>query len=159
MENPDGIAGQVAAAGGPGGLNLRGHQALDFASQVAATRAAWHGPEWRLLVFDNLEDPVLLDTWRPTGGGARVLITSRDSTWPAHSGVQTIPLPPLEVEPALDLLLTPLARKRGVSIAALLPDEPTRAAAVAICTALGGLPLALALAAAYLEATGTSLVR
>jgi tetratricopeptide (TPR) repeat protein len=153
MDPPEGIAGQVAALAGPGGLDLPGAAGLDFAGQVAAVRRAWQGPEARLLIFDNLEDPKVLQEWRPAGGGARVLITSRRQTWAATSGVQPLPLPPLARPASLGLLLGPRAMSRDTTPAALLADTATAADADGICEALGDLPLALAVAGAYLEAT------
>jgi tetratricopeptide (TPR) repeat protein len=153
MEPPEGIAGQVAALAGAAGLDLPGAAGLDFAGQVAAVRRAWQGPDARLLIFDNLEDPAVLREWRPAGGGARVLITSRRQTWAATSGVQPLPLTPLARPASLELLLAPRAQTKGTTPAALLADPATAADADAICEALGDLPLALAVAGAYLEAT------
>ena len=72
MQDPKGVATQVAACAGPGGLHLPGHAAWSFEQQIAAVKNAWCQPERRLLIFDNLEDPMLLQ-WRPSGGGSRVL--------------------------------------------------------------------------------------
>jgi hypothetical protein len=151
MDVPTSVRGLVAACAGPGGLDLPNYAALDFEDRVAATRAAWQESVVRLLVFDNLEDPTLLDEWRPTGGGCRVLITSRDATWLSYSGVQTVPLAPLATDPALVLLLSGRARRMGTTVATLLADSQFHSAAQAIVTELGGLPLALTLAAAFLE--------
>lgn len=106
MDVPASVRGLIAACAGPGGLDLADYAALDFEHRVAATRAAWQESVLRLLVFDNLEDPDILDEWRPTGGGCRVLITTRDATWLSYSGVQTIPLASLDTDPALVLLLS-----------------------------------------------------
>jgi tetratricopeptide (TPR) repeat protein len=153
MEQPEGIAGQVAALAGPGGLNLPAAPALDFAGKVAAVRAAWTEPVARLLIFDNLEDPAVWREWRPTSGGARVLLTSRRQTWTATSGVRPLVLPALPRAAGQELLLAPRAAARATTPAALLTDPATASEADAICEALGDLPLALALAGAYLEAT------
>jgi tetratricopeptide (TPR) repeat protein len=153
MEQPEGIAGQVAALAGPGGLNLPTAPVLDFAGKVAAVRAAWTEPVARLLIFDNLEDPKVWQQWRPTGGGTQVLITSRRQTWAATSGVAVLQLQPLGRRASQELLLASRAKIRKTTAAALLADPAVAADAAAICEALGDLPLALALAAAYLEAT------
>jgi hypothetical protein len=68
---------------------------------------AWNEPARRLLVFDNLEDPKLLRAWRPSSGGARVLITTRRGVWAAHSGVRPVPLQTLARRESVRLLLTP----------------------------------------------------
>jgi tetratricopeptide (TPR) repeat protein len=151
MAQPETVAGQVAACVGPGGLDLPGWQALDFAARIAAVRKAWNAPTRRLLVFDNLEDPGLLSTWRPAGGGTRVLLTSRRGVWSAHGGVQRVPLQALERGASVPLLLAPRAQAVGTTVAALLTDVDTALAAEAVCVAVGDLPLALALAGAYLE--------
>jgi tetratricopeptide (TPR) repeat protein len=151
MADPTGVASQVAACAGPGGLHLPAYTGLDIDGQIAATMAAWREPMVRLVVFDNLEDPTLLDTWRPTGGGCRVLITSRDATWFGHSGVETVALTPLATHPALELLLAGRARRTRSDIATLLVNLADQHTATAIVRELGGLPLALTLAGAYLE--------
>jgi tetratricopeptide (TPR) repeat protein len=153
MEQGAGIAGQVAALAGPGGLNLSQAPVLDFAGKVAAVRAAWTEPVGRLLIFDNLEDPKVWKEWRPSGGGVHVLITSRRQTWAATSGVEVLQLQPLGRRASQELLLASRAKIRKTTAAALLADPAVAADADAICEALGDLPLALALAAAYLETT------
>jgi hypothetical protein len=85
MAQPETVAAQVAAAGGPGGLDLPGWSELDFEAKVVAVRRAWNEPVRRLIVFDDLDDPRLLQQWRPTGGGARVLITTRRGAWTSTS--------------------------------------------------------------------------
>ncbi|MCG8348992.1 MAG: tetratricopeptide repeat protein, partial [Chloroflexales bacterium] len=151
MAQPETVAGQVAACAGPGGLDLPGWPALDFDARIAAVKRAWNEPTIRLLVFDNLEDPGLLSTWRPAGGGTRVLLTSRRGVWSAASGVQRVPLQPLERAASVRLLLAPRAQAVGTTVAALLMDANTAPAAGAVGAAVGDLPLALALAGAYLE--------
>jgi tetratricopeptide (TPR) repeat protein len=153
MEQAAGIAGQVAALAGPGGLNLPTTLALDFAGKVDAVRAAWTEPVARLLIFDNLEDPKVWKQWRPTAGGTQVLVTSRRQTWAATSGVEVLQLQPLVRRASRELLLASRAKLRKTIAAALLTDPAVAADADAICEALGDLPLALALAAAYLETT------
>ncbi|MCG8353692.1 MAG: hypothetical protein MI924_38500, partial [Chloroflexales bacterium] len=160
MAQPETVAGQIAACAGPGGLDLPGWPALDFDARIAAVCKAWNEPTIRLLVFDNLEDPALLRTWRPAGGGTRVLLTSRRGVWSAVSGVQRIPLLPLERVASVRLLLAPRAQELEVELAHLLADADTAQAADAVCDAVGDLPLALALAGAYLERNpGVSVAR
>jgi hypothetical protein len=78
----------------------------------------------------------------PPAGGGRVLITSRNPLWGAG---QTIEVPMLEQEIAAAFLID-RTRDVGQEVAARnLADE------------LGGLPLALEQAAAYMQATGRSI--
>jgi tetratricopeptide (TPR) repeat protein len=151
MEPAKGVASQIAACAGPGGLNLPNYTSISFDERIAAVRAVWHQPDVRLLVFDNLEDASLLRPWRPTSGGCRVLITTRRSTWMAMSGVQTIPIDTLARHDSLRLLLTPRTRHGIPALEVLLADPLEATVADAICNELGDLPLALALAGAYLE--------
>lgn len=144
------IKSQVAAAGGPEGLDLPGWSGLPFAEKIAAVKRAWSEPVRRLLIFDNLEEPALLAAWRPTIGGARVLITTRRGVWAASSGVRPIPLQTLARAASLRLLLAPRHGDQGETV---LADPATAQAADAICEQVGDLPLALALAGAYLEQT------
>jgi hypothetical protein len=69
MENPAGVATQVAAFAGPGGLNLHGYAAWSVEQQIAAVKHAWKQPDRRLLILDSLEDPALLD-WHPSDGSS-----------------------------------------------------------------------------------------
>jgi len=146
MGDMTGIAVQVAACGGPGGLALPGWEGADLADRVALVRAAWQRVSPFLLVFDDLEDPALLAEWRPTTGGCRVVITSRRAEWPAMSGVQVLPVSVLARAASRELLCRPWAVARGEPLERMLAD----AAVDSICALLGDLPLALALAAAYL---------
>ncbi len=94
-----------------------------------------------LLVFDNLEDERLLRTWLPRSG-AQALITSRAAHWGGDIAPAT-----LESWPRDDAA----AYLRRESARTDLSD----AEADELATALGGLPLALAHAAAYLRTTQT----
>jgi len=161
MADKDAVAGLVAALGGPKGMAVPGWQEGQIAANAELVRAAWNGPTVRLLIFDNLEDPKLWAAWRPAeGSGCRVLITARRGQWPQRSSVQALPLPPLANAESCELLLTPRAAKRHLTLADLLAEPETARAADAIAEAVGGLPLALALAAAYLEDnSGVSVAR
>ncbi|MEI6779037.1 MAG: tetratricopeptide repeat protein, partial [Chloroflexales bacterium] len=152
MAQPETITAQVAAAGGPGGLDLPDWAGLDFDGKIAVVRRAWNEPVRRLIVFDNLEDPKLLSVWRPTGGGARVLITTRRGVWSATSGVAQVRLPTLARPESVRLLLTP---RYGEQMETILADSTVAAEADAISDLVGDLPLALALAGAYLEQAPT----
>jgi len=142
MEQPDLIAGQVAACAGPGGLNLPDFPALSFDERIARVRAAWNSPLRRLIVLDNLEDPDLLGRWQPTGSGARVLITTRCDDWPRY--VRRLRLPVLPRSDSIELLLGARAADLGVPCETLTGDAAERDAAAAICDpGWDGSPVAL----------------
>ena len=73
----------------------------------------------------------------------RVLVTTQNQHWPPG---QALDVPVLDVEVAADFLVN----RTG---------DPDRAAARVLAAELGGLPLALEQAAAYMQATGTTLAR
>ncbi|MGH8885687.1 MAG: hypothetical protein ACRDYX_11035 [Egibacteraceae bacterium] len=93
-----------------------------------------------LLIFDNAEEPAMLEEYRPPAGGGHVLITSRNPAW---GGVAT----PVAVE-TLD---------RAEAVAFL--TRRTGSAAEQLAEQLGDLPLALEQATSYVEQTGMSLAR
>jgi DNA-binding SARP family transcriptional activator len=96
------------------------------------------------LVFDNCPDPDTLRAFSPPTGRGRVLLTSRHHAW---RGIATIlPVDVLPHEAALELLLTSTGQGDIVAAADLAGQ-------------LGGLPLALTQAAAYVDQTGMSLAR
>ncbi len=138
--DPQAIPAEIAACGGPGGLDLRpDFNALPLADQVRLVLSAWQSALPRLLVFDNCEDERLLAQWRPPTGGARVLVTSRRARWNPELGVRALPL---------DVLA------RSESIALLRRHRPDLSAdqVDAIAKELGDLPLALHLAGSFLAA-------
>ena len=102
---------------------------------LAAFPAAW------LLVFDNVPDRVSVARFLPPAGRGRVLITSQNQNWPPG---QALEVPVLGAEAATDFL----GGRCG---------DPDRQAAWELASELGGLPLALEQAAAYVQATGDSL--
>jgi tetratricopeptide (TPR) repeat protein len=143
MEDPDAIASQVAACGGPQGMDLPGFQMLSLEEQVARVTKEWEKPTPRLLIFDNVDDSSVVDKWRPVTGGCRVLITSRRTDWPSSLGLQEVRLSTLPRDKAVELL----CKGRPET----LEEKHERQAADAICQTLGDLPLAVALAGSYLE--------
>jgi tetratricopeptide (TPR) repeat protein len=158
MEQPELIAAQVAACAGPGGLDLIAYDQLSFEERIAQVKIAWNSSERRLLVFDNLEDPALLKQWQPTGTGSRVLITTRRDDWPRQ--VRRMRLAGLSRLQSIDLLLGARAAEQERTVASMLADHTTAAEADVICALLGDLPLALAIAAAFLHISpSTSLKR
>jgi hypothetical protein len=111
--------------------------ARDAVDYLTTCAASW------LLIFDNAEDASLVSTYLPPGSG-HVIITSRHRSWGAIAScidVQTLP--------------------REDSIRLLRRQDPTAPSVDAnvVAEALGDLPLALEQARAYMERTGTNVVR
>jgi len=114
----------------------------DGGDPVAAvhTALAGHAERW-LLILDNVTDYASMRRWIPPKGDGHVLVTTRDGHWPAR---QVLSVEALEVHAGATFLMdgtgsTDVASARAVS------------------AELGGLPLALAQAAAYCQATGRTL--
>ena len=143
MEDREAIGSQVAACGGPEGMDLPGVQSLSLEEQVARVKKEWEKDTPRLLIFDNADDTNVVDEWRPVTGASRVLITSRRTEWPSLLGLAEVQLDTLPRDKAVELLC------KGRPEA--LEDGEEREAADTICDTLGDLPLAVALAGAYLE--------
>jgi len=102
---------------------------------LAAFPAGW------LLVFDNAPRQGPLQRFLPPAGRGRVLITSQSAAWQPGQAVE-VPVPGTEVAARL------LVNQTG---------DPDEQAAVDLAEELGGLPLALEQAAAYIQATGITL--
>jgi hypothetical protein len=102
---------------------------------LAAYPAGW------LLVFDNAPDRASVQAFLPPAGRGRVLVTSRDPFWPPG---QVLEVPMLDTEVAAGFL----GDRTG---------DADRQAALELAGELGGLPLALEQAAAYIQASGGSL--
>ena len=115
------------------------HDARDPAATVHAILAAY--PDEWLLVFDNAPDQESVHTFLPPVGRGRVLITSQNPNWPPG---QVLDVPVLDPEVAADFLVN----RTG---------DPDRQTSVELAGELGGLPLALEQAAAYMQATGRSI--
>jgi tetratricopeptide (TPR) repeat protein len=93
-----------------------------------------------LVVFDNLQDAKAIAEYLPDPEGEpHILVTSRSE----HGGFVPIPLDPLDAQLSLDLLVQESGRNPT--------SESERQAAKEIAEKLGGLPLALELAGAYLR--------
>ncbi len=102
---------------------------------LAASLAPW------LLVFDNAPDRASVAPFVPPAGRGRVLITSRNQIWPPG---QALEVPVLAPELAAEFLIS----RTG---------DGDRQAASELAAKLGGLPLALEQAGAYIQATGDTL--
>ncbi|MEV4020352.1 FxSxx-COOH system tetratricopeptide repeat protein [Nonomuraea angiospora] len=114
-------------------------ETADPVHQVHAVLAA-HPGRW-LLIFDNAPDADAARTFLPPAGNGHVLVTSRSANWPTRHGLE---LPVLDGDPAAAFLL----ERSG---------QDDTAAAAAVVTELGALPLALEQAGAYIAGTGTTL--
>jgi tetratricopeptide (TPR) repeat protein len=144
MESADNAVNEVAACGGPEGMNLPSVSDMTTPEQATLAQKHWQeDPAARLLLFDNAEDPELVEKWRPKTGRCAVLITSRRSYWPARMGVQPVPIETLPRPSSIELLQKSRPR--------LTKDAAEGRAADELCKYLGDLPLALQVAAAYLE--------
>ena len=126
--------GELAAQLGALGL-------ADTRDPVASVHAvlAKFQPGW-LLIFDNAADMASVAAFLPPAGPGRVLITSQNPNWPG----QALDVPTLDPDVAADFLVS---RTR----------DPDRQAALDLADLLGGLPLALEQAAAYMVAAGENL--
>ena len=100
----------------------------------------WSANIPRLVIYDNLEDPKLLAKYKPTGPGARLILTSRLGRW-EHTGISGI-------EP---LTLGLLKREESIALLQGLAAQLSENEADGIAQELGDLPLALHVAGAYLK--------
>jgi hypothetical protein len=123
---------------------LRVRDVVDARDPVASVHAvlARGGPGW-LLVFDNVTDRASVERFVPPAGNGRVLVTTQSQHWPPG---QALNVPVLDTEVATGFLVN----RTG---------DANDTAARELAEELGGLPLALEQAAAYMQATGTTLAR
>jgi hypothetical protein len=139
-EQPASLLADLAALASRLGLATDATQAV----QVAALRG-WleHHRRW-LVVLDNVDDPQYVVEWLPRSATGHVVLTSRAGMgWEQLAGVLSVEV--LALADAAGLLL---GRARETGPAA-------EAAAATLAATLGGLPLALEQAGAYVAATGT----
>lgn len=109
---------------------------------VAAVHAmlARQEANW-LLIFDNVLEAASVGRFLPPSGPGQVLVTTQSQYWPP---AQFLEVPVLETGAAVEFL----ASRTG---------SANRAAAADLARELGGLPLALEQAAAYMQVTGVSM--
>ena len=134
-------ASVLAAGFGELAVQLGAQNLIDARDPVASVHGvlAAYPREW-LLVFDNASDRASVASFLPPAGPGRVLITSQNPNWPGQ---------------ALDVpVLNPVMA--GAFLVHRTSD-PDGQAAQELAKELGGLPLALEQAAAYVQATGGSL--
>ena len=136
-EEPTGLAagfGDLAAQLGARTLLDSGDPVAQVHAVLAARPGGW------LLIFDNAPGPAALRDVLPPAGRGQVLITSQDPHWPGMA----VDVPALDQKVAAAFLLT----RTGSA------DE---GAARELAGELGGLPLALEQACAYMQAAGRSM--
>ncbi len=126
--------GELAAQLGARGLA----DPRDPVASVHAVLARFPAP-W-LLIFDNAADMASVGAFLPPAGPGRVLITSQNPNWPGP----VLDVPVLDPDVAAGFLVS----RTG---------DPDRQAARELAGLVGGLPLALEQAAAYLQAVGGTL--
>jgi Domain of unknown function (DUF4062)/Tetratricopeptide repeat len=117
------------------GVREQGDPVVSVHGVLAAYLGGW------LLVFDNAPDRASVAPFVPPAGHGRVLITSRDQIWPPG---RALDVPVLDPEVAAEFLVG----RTG---------DQDRKAALELAGEVGGLPLALEQAGAYVQATTGSL--
>src|SRR5215831_18562959 len=120
-------------------LGIRAAAGGDPVTAVHSALAAYPGL-W-LLIFDNAPDQGSVQRFVPPAGNGRVLITSQSAVWPLGQAVE---VPVLDTEVAAAFLVT----RAG---------DPDSQAAAALAEGLGGLPLALEQAGAFIHTAGITL--
>lgn len=106
-----------------------------------------------LLIFDNVEDCSTVAAFFPPQGSGHLLLTTRLQT--TGTVAERVDLECLSIEEGVRFLLR---RARLPHAARREGTEPHAQAAREICALLGGLPLALDQAGAYIEEVGCSLL-
>ena len=127
--------GLLAAHLGVSGLGDVHDPVRSVHSALAAYPTKW------LLIFDNVPDATSVRAFLPPVGRGRVLITSQNAHW---SSGRVLEVPVLDRQIAAAFLVN-RTTDSDLEAAAELADQ------------LGGLPLALEQAAAYIQATGATL--
>jgi hypothetical protein len=121
---------------------LGARELLDARDPVASVHAVLAAfPAGWLLLFDNAPDQASVQRFLPPAGHGRVLVTSQSALWPPGQGLE---VPVLDVQAAAGFLVN----RTG---------DPDEQAAAELAGELGGLPLALEQAAAFIQATGDDL--
>jgi Tetratricopeptide repeat len=131
----DGFARLAAQLGATDGVLETRDPVPSVHAVLAASAAPW------LLVFDNAPAQEAVAGFLPPAGNGRVLITSQSGLWPLG---QALEVPTLDTETAAGFLIA----RTG---------DPDEGAAAELASELGGLPLALEQAGAYINAAGATL--
>ena len=137
-EDPTVLTGDFARLA----AQLGARELLDARDPVASVHAVLAAfPAGWLLLFDNAPDQASVQRFLPPAGHGLVLVTSQSALWPPG---QAIEVPVLDVQAAAGFLVSRTGDPDGQAAAELAGD-------------LGGLPLALEQAAAFIQATGDNL--
>ena len=134
-EDPAALAagfGELAALLGARDLAEGGDPVAAVHAMLAARLGGW------LLIFDNVLDAAAVAGVLPPAGDGQVIITSQNPHWPAHQAVE---VPALDDDVAAQFVMD----RTG---------DHDQGAAGQLAGELGGLPLALEQAAAYMLAVG-----
>jgi hypothetical protein len=134
--DPAVLAAEFAVLAAQLGVRDAGDPVASVHGVLARQQAGW------LVVFDNARDRASIEPFLPPAGPGRVLVTTQNQHW--RPG-RVLDVPTLDAQVAAEFLLT----RTG---------DPDQVTARELAAELGGLPLALEQAAAYMEATGTLLV-
>ncbi len=131
----------LAAGFGELAVQLGARDLADARDPVASVHAVLaRCPAPWLLLFDNAADMASVAAFLPPAGPGQVLVTSQNPDWPGRA----IDVPALDPDVAAGFLIS-------------RADDPDWTAARDLADVLGGLPLALEQAAAYIETTGMTL--
>jgi tetratricopeptide (TPR) repeat protein len=142
LANPESLDAEIANCGRSMGLTYD-----DQREQVANTMKLWQSGGLRLLILDNFEalDKSSEALARLQGAQMRILITSRRDDWPRELGLQRLPLKSFSEKESLEFLERSLAKKESEADRKALADT------------FGHLPLALELAAKYINVNQISI--
>ncbi|MEV7867030.1 FxSxx-COOH system tetratricopeptide repeat protein [Streptomyces sp. NPDC088124] len=122
-------------------LGARGGDDMSAASMEAVDLLRRGVPSTRwLLVFDNADDPELVQRYFPPGGPGHVLVTSRNQTWSSYG--DALPVDVFLREESVEHL-----QRRAPGLSLVDADK--------VATAVGDLPLAVEQAAAWIAETAT----
>jgi tetratricopeptide (TPR) repeat protein len=135
-------------------LKLPEQQAGDQEITIAAVKRWLQTHQKWLLILDNADDMTLLPPFLPPVPGGHILLTTR--AWDMQRLATRLEVETLPVEQGALLLLRRAALLPPDGELAQAPADEQRLAR-SLTAELGGLPLALDQAGAYLEATGMSL--
>ena len=127
-------------------LLLPAAESNDQDKLVKATLAWMDANDDWLLILDNVSDRREVRPFVPGRGKGDVLITSREPVFAELGIPRALELHDLDTEDGVRFLLTRTGREEDA-------DSSDRAAAAALATELGSLPLALEQAAAYIAET------
>ncbi len=141
-DSPEAITGGLVAMAKT--LNLPEQDAQNQTEAVDAARRWLESNEGWLLIFDNADDPSLIEPFRPTGARGHILLTSRAQVFDNLGIAEPVTIDQLPPAKALEFLLKRTGREDC--------NEAERKAAAKLARELAYLPLALEQAGAYILA-------